>query len=81
LNVIGDSKKVIRMMVHGTYPKNLSLKRIIDRIRVDSKSLKPTFFHIMRENNIATNKLVNEAIGKPLETLGVEGVEALAPLS
>jgi hypothetical protein len=69
------------MMVQGTDPKNLSLKRIIDRIRVDSKSLKPTFFHILRENNTTADKLVNEAIGKPPGTLGVEGVEALAPLT
>jgi ribonuclease HI len=81
LNVIGDSKTVIRMMVQGTDPKNLSLKRIIDRIRVDSKSLKPTFFHILRENNTTTDKLVNEAIGKPPGTLGMEGVEALSPLT
>jgi ribonuclease HI len=54
LNVLGDSKTVIRMMVQGTDPKNLSLKRIIDRIRVDSQSLKPTFFHILREHNKAS---------------------------
>jgi hypothetical protein len=36
LNVLGDSKTVIRMMVQGTNPKNLILKRIIDQIRVNS---------------------------------------------
>jgi ribonuclease HI len=81
LNVLGDSKTVIRMMVQGTDPKNLSLKRIIDRIRVDSQTLKPTFFHILREHNKATDNMANEAIGKSPGTLGVEGVEALSPLT
>jgi hypothetical protein len=68
-------------MVQGIDPKSLILNIIIDRIRVDSRSLKPKFFHIPRENNTTTNKLVNKAIGKPHGTLGVEGVEVLTPLS
>jgi ribonuclease HI len=36
LNVQSDSKTVIRMMVQRKNPKHLSLKIIIDRIRVDS---------------------------------------------
>jgi ribonuclease HI len=81
LNVIGDSNTVIRMMVQWTDPKHLSLKRIIDQIQVDSLSLKPTLFHIMREHNTTEDKLANEAIRKPPGTLGVEGVEALSPLT
>jgi len=68
------------MMIQGTEPKKLSLKNIINRICVDSRTLKPTFFHVLRENNKAAEKLVNEAIGRPLGTLGVEGIEVLAPL-
>jgi ribonuclease HI len=80
LNVIGDSKTIIRMMIQGTEPKNLSLKIIIDRIRVDSRTLKPKFLHVLRENNTAADKMANEAIGRPPGTLGVEGIEVLAPL-
>jgi hypothetical protein len=68
------------MMIQGTEPKNLSLKRIIDRIRVDSRTLKPNLFHVLRENNTTLDKLANEAIGRPPGTLGVEGIEVLAPL-
>ena len=80
-NVIDDSKTIIRMMVQGTDPKNLILKIIIDRIHVDSRSLKQKFFHILRENNTTADKLANKAIGRPLGTLGVEGVEVLALLA
>jgi len=68
------------MMIQGTKPKNLSLKRIIDRIHVDLRTIKPKFFHVLRENNKTTKKLANEAIGRPLGTLGVEGIKFLAPL-
>jgi ribonuclease HI len=81
MNVPGDSKTIIRSMVQGTDPKNLSLKQIINRIRVDSQPIKLTFYHIMREHNKVANNLVNEAIGKPPGTIGMEGVEALAPLT
>jgi hypothetical protein len=67
-------------MIQGTKPKNLSIKRIIDRIHVDLRTLKQKFFHVLRENNTAADKLANEAIGRPLGTLGVEGIEVLAPL-
>jgi ribonuclease HI len=80
LNALGDSKTIIRLMVHGTDPRDLSLKRIIDRIRVDSQDIKITFYHIMREHNKEADKMANEAIGKTPGTLGVEGVETLAPL-
>jgi hypothetical protein len=68
------------MMIQGTKPKNLILKGIIDRIHVESRSLKPKFFHILGENNTATDKLANEAIGRPPRTLGVDGFEVLALL-
>jgi ribonuclease HI len=40
LNVLGDSKNIIRMMVHGSNPRDLSLKQVTDRIRVDSGTLR-----------------------------------------
>jgi len=68
-------------MVHGTDPKNLILKQIIDRIQVDSQPIKLTFYHIMREHNKVADNLANEVIGKMPRTLGVDGVETLTPLT
>jgi ribonuclease HI len=50
LNALGDSKNIIRMMVHGSNPRYLSLKQVMDRIRVESQDIKITFYHIIREN-------------------------------
>ena len=80
LNGVGDSKTIIRMMIQGSEPKYLSLKRIIDRICVITRTLKPNFLHVLRENNTEVDKMENEAIGRPPGTLGVEGKEGLAPL-
>jgi hypothetical protein len=80
MNVVGDSKTIIRMMIQGSEPKKLSLKRIINKICVVTRTLKPNFLHVMRDNNTKANKMANEAIGRPPGTLGVEGNEGLAPL-
>jgi ribonuclease HI len=80
LNVVGDSKTIIRMMIQGSDPKNLSLKRVIDRIRLSSRTLKVKFFHVLRGNNVEADKMANLAIGKPLGTLGVDDEECLSPL-
>jgi hypothetical protein len=80
LNALGDSKNIIRMMVHGSDPRDLSLKQIMDRIRVESQDIKITFYHIMREHNKEADKMANAAIGKTLGSLSVEGVETSAPL-
>jgi ribonuclease HI len=80
LNVVGDSKVIIRMMIQGSEPKNLSLKRVIDRIHLLTRTLKTNFFHVLRCNNEEVDKMANLAIGKPPRTLGVEDEEGLAPL-
>jgi ribonuclease HI len=80
LNALGDSKNIIRMMVHGSNPRDLSLKQIMDRIRVESRDIKITFYHIMRENNKEADKMANAAIGKTLGSLSVEGVVTSTPL-
>jgi hypothetical protein len=80
LNVVGDSKTIIRMMIQGSEPQNLRLKRIIDRIYVTMRTLKPKFLHVLRENNLEAHKMANKAIGRPPGTLGVEGKEVLSPL-
>jgi len=36
LIVLGDSKNIIRMMIHGTNPRYPSLNQVMDRIRMDS---------------------------------------------
>jgi hypothetical protein len=66
--------------MNGSEPKNLILKRIINKICVVIRTLKPNFLHVLRENNTEADKMVNEAIGRPLGTLGVEGIEGLTPL-
>ena len=68
------------MMILGFEPKNLSLKRVIDRIRIITRTLKPNFLHVLRDNNKEADNMANEAIGRPPGTLGVEGKEGLAPL-
>jgi ribonuclease HI len=80
LNVVGDSKTIIRMMIQGSEPRNMSLKRVIDRIRLSTRTLKTKFFHIPRCNNVEADKMAKLAIGKPPRTLGVEDEEGLAPL-
>jgi len=51
LNTLGGFKNIIRLMVHGTDRRDLSLKHIIDRTRVESWDIKINFYHIMREHN------------------------------
>jgi hypothetical protein len=80
MNVLGDSKNIIRMMVHRSNPRDLSLKQITDRIRVDSRDIKITFYHIMRENNKEADKMANATIGKMLGSLSVDRVVTSAPL-
>jgi len=80
LNALGDSKNTIRMMVHGSNPRDLRLKQIMDRIRVEYQDIKITFYHIMREKNKEADKMANATIGKMLGSLSVEGVETSTPL-
>jgi hypothetical protein len=79
LNVVGDLKTIIRMMILGSDPKKLSLKRVIDRIHLFSRTLKVKKFHVLRGNNVEADKMANLAIGKPPETLGVDDEESIAP--
>ena len=80
LNVVGDSKTIIRMMIQGFEPKKLSLKRVIDKILLSMRTLKTKFFHILICNNEEADKMANLAIRKPLVTLGMEDEEGLSPL-
>jgi len=80
LNVVADSKIIIRMMIQGSDPKNMSLKRVIYRIRLITRTLKTNFFHVLRCNNEEADKMANLAIGKPPRILGMEDEEGLVPL-
>jgi hypothetical protein len=80
MNVVADSKTIIRIMIQGSGPKHLSLKRNIDRICIITRTLNPIFLHVLRENNKEADKMANEAIGIPPGTLGVEGKEGIPPL-
>jgi ribonuclease HI len=62
LNIVGDSKTIIRMMILGSDPKNMSLKRVIDRIRLFSRTLKVDFFHVLRGNNVKVDNMAKLAI-------------------
>jgi ribonuclease HI len=79
LNAVGDSKTIIRIMILGSDPKNLSLKRVIDRICLFSRTLKVNYFHVLRGNNVEADKMANLAIGKPPGTLGVDDEECIPP--
>lgn len=67
------------MMILGSDPKNPSLKRVIDRIRLSSRTLKFNFFHVLRGNNVEADQMANLTIGKLLGTLGVDDEECIAP--
>jgi hypothetical protein len=68
------------MMILGFEQKNLSLKRVIDRIRIITRTLKPNLLHVLRDNNQEADNMANEAIGRPPGTLGVEGKEGISSL-
>jgi hypothetical protein len=59
LNVVGDSKTIIRMMILGSDPKNMSLKRVIDIILLFSRTLKVKKIHALRGNNVEADKMTN----------------------
>jgi hypothetical protein len=79
MNIVGDSKNIIRYFVSGLVPKDDGLKALIECTRITLSSCSVKFFHILRENNKATNEMANHAIGKALDSLWINGVESLAP--
>jgi hypothetical protein len=79
LNVVGYSKRIIKIMIMGSDPKNLSLKRVIERIRLFSRTLKVKKIHVLRGNNAEDDKMASLAIGKPPGTFGVDEKECIIP--
>jgi hypothetical protein len=47
LNVVGDSKTLIRIMILGSSPHNMSLKILIDRICLLVGSMHIKYFHVL----------------------------------
>jgi ribonuclease HI len=48
MNVVINSKTIIRMMIQGFKPKKMSPKRVIDRIPLLTRTLNTNLFHILR---------------------------------
>jgi ribonuclease HI len=80
LNVVGDSKTIIRIMILGSSPHNMSLKILIDIICLLVGSMHINYFHVLRINNAEADKMANKAIGKAPRLMGVDGHESIAPL-
>jgi hypothetical protein len=71
---------IIIMMIQGTNPRDPSLNKIMDRIRLVSRDIRTTFYQILRVNNSEDDKMANAAIGAKLGSLSIDGVSALTPL-
>lgn len=79
LNIVCDSKNTIRYFVTGSDPRDLSLKVLINRIRLNLSSLFVQFFHILQENNTPANEMANKAIEPTPGSLWISGVENIGP--
>jgi hypothetical protein len=64
LNVVGDSKTIIRIMILGSLPHKINLKILIDIIHLLVGSMHILYFHVLRINNAEEEKMANTAIGK-----------------
>jgi len=64
LNVVGDSKTIIRTVILDSSPRNTSLKNLIARICLLAGPMHITYFHVLRINNEEADKMANKAIGK-----------------
>jgi hypothetical protein len=80
LNVVGDSKTIIRIMISGSLPHKINLKIMIDIIHLLVGSMHINYFHVLRINNAEAEKMANKAIGKALGLMGVDGHERIYPL-
>jgi len=70
---------IIGIMMLGSDLKNLSLKRVIDKICLLSRTLKVNYFPVLRGNNVMADKMANLALGKAPITLGVDDDETICP--
>jgi len=79
LNVVGDSKIIIILMISGSSPKDLSLNKIMNWIWLHSSGILMCFLHAYRHNNFEVDELANQEIRKSLRILGVNLEESYAP--
>ena len=68
------------MMIQGKNPRESSLKKIVDRIRMVSLDIKTTFYHILTKNNIKAEKMANATIGAKPGALSIDKFSTLVPL-
>jgi ribonuclease HI len=79
LKIVGDSKNVIRYFVTGSTPQDVGLKALIKHIKINLSSFIVQFFHIRRENNKDTDEMANRVTSIAPISMGICGVESLAP--
>jgi hypothetical protein len=72
-------KKLIRIFIRNSTPKDTRLKKIVDHIRLSLRNLQVNFFHVVRQYNTAADEMANLAIGKAQGFMWVGGMEFLIP--
>jgi hypothetical protein len=77
---VGDSKTIIRIMISGSSPHNMSLKILIEFFFFLTGSMHINYFHVLQINNVEADKMANKVIGKAPSLMGVDGHEIIAPL-
>ena len=79
--MVGDSQSIIKCLVNGVEPKDISFARLIKRITAIFKTLqKVTFFHVLRENNKDADLEANKAALLPAGSLLKNGHEDWTPI-
>jgi ribonuclease HI len=79
LNIIGDSKNIIRIFIRNSTPKDIRLKKIVDHIRFSLKNLQVNYYHVVRKHNTTVDEMANLAIGKVQGLMRADGTESLIP--
>jgi hypothetical protein len=79
LNIIGDSKNIIRIFIRNSTPKDIRLKKIVDHIRLTLKNIQVNYYHVVRKHNIVADEMANLAIGKGQGRMRANGTESLLP--
>jgi hypothetical protein len=75
--VLGDSRLVINALISQELTKYYRISLILSHITKLTKNLrKISYYHILRENNIVTDRMENEATLLPLGTLKKNGVSS-----
>jgi hypothetical protein len=73
LNIMGDSKNIIRYFVYGSSPKDPRLNVLIECTCISLSNIFVQFFHLFRKDNTVVDEIANKAIGLSPVSLGVIG--------